>query len=282
MKIHSKVLVCVLCLVVFGACAGTKGGMKMNVSKKQMVTELLKSIETGDTAPIAFINPDKYIQHNLSAADGLAGFGELLKQLPPHSAKVKTVRIFQDGDLVFAHTEYDFFGPKIGFDIFRFENGLIVEHWDNLQTTVTQTKSGRSMTDGETAITDIEKTAENKTIVSNFIEDVLLGKNPAKITDYISTQRYYQHNPGVADGLDGLGKALDELNKAGMPMIYTKNYRILGEGNFVLAVSEGEFLKQHSAYYDLFRVENGKIVEHWDVLETIPPKDQWKNNNGKF
>ena len=95
------------------------------------------------------------------------------------------------------------------------------------------------MTDGETAITDIEKTAENKTIVSNFIEDVLLGKNPAKITDYISTQRYYQHNPGVADGLDGLGKALDELNKAGMPMIYTKNYRILGEGNFVLAVSGG-------------------------------------------
>ena len=87
----------------------------MNVSKKQMVTELLKSIETGDTAPIAFINPDKYIQHNLSAADGLAGFGELLKQLPPHSAKVKTVRIFQDGDLVFCSHRIRFLRPENRF-----------------------------------------------------------------------------------------------------------------------------------------------------------------------
>jgi predicted SnoaL-like aldol condensation-catalyzing enzyme len=45
------------------------------------------------------------------------------------------IRVFQDGDFVFAHTEYDFFGPKIGFDIFRFEKGLIVEPWDNLQET---------------------------------------------------------------------------------------------------------------------------------------------------
>jgi hypothetical protein len=45
------------------------------------------------------------------------------------------VRVFQDSDFVFAHTEYDFFGPKIGFDIFRFEEGLIVEHWDNLHET---------------------------------------------------------------------------------------------------------------------------------------------------
>jgi predicted SnoaL-like aldol condensation-catalyzing enzyme len=41
------------------------------------------------------------------------------------------IRVFQDDDFVFAQTEYDFFGPKIGFDIFRFEEGLIVEHWDS-------------------------------------------------------------------------------------------------------------------------------------------------------
>ena len=45
------------------------------------------------------------------------------------------IRVFQDRDFVFARTEYDFFGPKIGFDIFRFEEGLIVEPWDNLQET---------------------------------------------------------------------------------------------------------------------------------------------------
>jgi predicted SnoaL-like aldol condensation-catalyzing enzyme len=57
---------------------------------------------------------------------------------------------------------------------------------------------------------------------------------------------------------------------------------ILGEGNFVLAVSEGQFLGKHVAFYDLFQIENGKIAEHWDTIEEIPPKENWKNNNGKF
>jgi predicted SnoaL-like aldol condensation-catalyzing enzyme len=109
---------------------------------------LLTSIETGDPQPVAYINPNKYIQHNLMVGDGLAGFGEVLKQLPGGSAKAKVVRAFQDGDYVFAHTEYNFFGPKIGFDIFRFENGQIVEHWDNLQEIATETASRRSQLDG--------------------------------------------------------------------------------------------------------------------------------------
>jgi predicted SnoaL-like aldol condensation-catalyzing enzyme len=78
---------------------------------KQQVVALLKSIETGEPGPVAAINPDKYIQHNLAAVDGLAGFGALMAQLPKGSARANTVRAFQDGDYVFSHTEYNFFGP---------------------------------------------------------------------------------------------------------------------------------------------------------------------------
>ena len=39
---------------------------------------------------------------------------------------------------------------------------------------------------------------------------------------------------------------------------------------------------RHTSFYDLFRVENGKIAEHWDVIGPIPPKEQWKNQTGKF
>ena len=100
-------------------------------TKKQRVVELLKAIETGAAEPVAVINPNQLKQHNLGAEDGLAGFEKVLSRLAKGSAKVNTVRVFEDGDYVFAHTDYNFFGPKIAFDIFRFENGYIVEHWDN-------------------------------------------------------------------------------------------------------------------------------------------------------
>jgi predicted SnoaL-like aldol condensation-catalyzing enzyme len=115
---------------------------------KQQVVELLKSIETGDGKPLLYINPNKYIQHNLTVGDGLAGVTALFQSLPKGSTKVNTVRVFEDGDLVFTHTDYNFFGPKVGFDIFRFENGKIVEHWDNLQEAATKpSPSGHTMLD---------------------------------------------------------------------------------------------------------------------------------------
>lgn len=260
---------------------GTESG-KVVLSNKAKAKALIESIETGNPEPVGYINPNTYIQHNLAVEDGLAGFGAVMAQLPEGSARANVVRAFQDGDYGFTHTEYNFFGPKIGFDIFRFENGLIVEHWDNLQETATQTASGRTQTDGSTKVTDLDKTKANKDLVAALMEDVFMGANPGKITEYISTEKYLQHNPAVPDGLGPLGEALAAMAKAGTPMVYTKNHMILGEGNFVLAVSEGQFLGKHSSFYDLFRIESGKIVEHWDTIEEIPVKSEWKNSNGKF
>jgi predicted SnoaL-like aldol condensation-catalyzing enzyme len=57
---------------------------------------------------------------------------------------------------------------------------------------------------------------------------------------------------------------------------------LLVEGNFGLCVSEGFLDGVHSSFYDLFRVADGKIVEHWDTTEAVPPRSEWKNENGKF
>jgi predicted SnoaL-like aldol condensation-catalyzing enzyme len=65
-------------------------------------------------------------------------------------------------------------------------------------------------------------------------------------------------------------------------MKYDRVHKVLGEGSFVLTVSEGHLGGKHVSLYDLFRVENGKIVEHWDTIEPIPPRGEWKNSNGKF
>jgi predicted SnoaL-like aldol condensation-catalyzing enzyme len=254
----------------------------MEVSNKQKVVALLKSIETGDSNPIGYINPNKYIQHNLGVGDGLTGFGAVLHALPPNSAKVNTARVFQDGDFVFAHTSYNFFGPKIGFDIFRFEDGKIVEHWDNLQQTAKPNSSGHTMIDGTTEVKDLDKTEANKQIAKGFVTVILMDADYGKIENYIDKDRYIQHNPSIGDGLqDFLEMQLPKL-KDGTLLRHTKLYKVLGEGNFVLTVSEAKTDTADKAFYNLFRIENGKIAEHWDTIEAIPNQTEWKNKNGKF
>lgn len=93
---------------------------------------------------------------------------------------------------------------------------------------------------------------------------------------------YIQHNTGIADGLSGLGAALEALAAAGIQMVYEKTHQVLAQGNFVLGVSEGTFGGKPTSYYDLWRVEDGKIAEHWDVMETIADPSDWQNENGKF
>ncbi|WP_164675000.1 nuclear transport factor 2 family protein [Anditalea andensis] len=255
---------------------------KMETSKKQKVVALLKALETGETEPIKVINPNKYIQHNIQIEDGLEGFAAFTKILPNGETKVNTIRAFTDGEYVFTHSEYNVFGPKIGFDIFRFEDGKIVEHWDNLQEIQQPNPSGRTMIDGVTELKDLGKTEENKTLVSNFVDDILVNGKMDKLNGYFYGDNYIQHNPYIGDGLSGLGKALGEWAEQGITMKYDMVHQVLGEGNYVLVVSEGQLGGKHTAFYDLFRVEKGKIAEHWDVLETIPAKDKWKNNNSKF
>ncbi len=254
-----------------------------HITQKQQVRDLLKSIETGDPGPVAVINPQQYIQHNLAAKDGLAGFGELMAQIPKGSARANPIRVFDDGDFVFAHTEYEFFGPKIGFDIFRFEKGKIVEHWDNLEERAAKpSPGGHSMTDGPTEVRDLRMTEANRAVVRSFVDDILVNGRMEKFAGYFDGDRYIQHNPKVPDGVSGMSSALKGLAEKGIKLKYDRIHRVLSEGNFVLAVSEGSFAGKPTSFYDLFRLENGKIAEHWDTLETIPPRDQWKNDNGKF
>ncbi len=255
----------------------------MELSNKEKAVALIESLETGAKEPAGYINPTKYIQHNLGVGDGLAGFGAVLANAPEGGFKAKVVRAFADGDYAVLHTEYDFFGPKAGFDVFRFEDGKIVEHWDNLAEITPPNPSGRTQLDGATEITDLAQTEANKTLVKNFVDDVLINGKGDKIVEYVNPEKYLQHNSAIADGLDGLGAALKYFAENNLLLQYDKVHKVLGEGNFVLTMSEGKFGKgDHVAYYDLFRIEAGKIVEHWDIIQNIPAESEWKNQNGKF
>ncbi|MEL6970614.1 MAG: hypothetical protein AAFO02_10615 [Bacteroidota bacterium] len=114
-----------------------------------------------------------------------------------------------------------------------------------------------------------------------MVEDVLMGKNPDKITDHISATEYHQHNPDVKDGLSGIVETAQYLTSQNNMFKYNKIHKVLGEGNFVLTVSEGEWSGKQQVFYNLFRVDNGQLVEHWDVIQEIPTENL-ANNNGMF
>ena len=257
------------------------------MTNTQKALALINTFANGDAKKAESLLAEGYIQHNLAYGTGRGAFVGSVAYLAsaPVKTTVNNIRAFADGDKVFLQTVYNFAGAgeQVAFDIFRFdENGKIAEHWDNLAAKARPNPSGRTQIDGATELKDIDKTEENREIVKNFLYDVMQGNHPEKTPDYFDGDVYIQHNSGIADGLSGLGAALAALAEQNIQMIYTTVHQVLAQGNYVLAVSEGTFGGAPTSYYDLWRVENGKIVEHWDVMETIAEKSTWQNQNGKF
>jgi len=254
----------------------------MIANRKDQIRALLKGIETGDAAATAVVNPNKYIQHNPQTHEGSEGLAALFKRLSKSSPRVNIVRAFEDGDYVFAHTEYDFATSRIGFEVFRFEEALAVEHWDNIQQRQGPNPSGHTMVDGPTEMTDLDRTEANRETVRCFVEDVLIDCRLEELEHYIDDASFTQHSPRIVDGLPALRSALGATPEDGITIEYNQVHRVLSEGNFVLSVSEGSLGGVHSSFYDLYRIAEGKLVEHWDTIEAIPPRSEWKNDNGKF
>ncbi|MWB78251.1 hypothetical protein GLS40_09460 [Pseudooceanicola sp. 216_PA32_1] len=245
------------------------------------------------TAAFVDFNPDAardlmkpdYIQHNPAVPTGAEPLLGVLPALKDSGFTAEPHRIIAEGDFVVTHATYgnaQVFGADtlVAFDVFRIEDGKVAEHWDNLQPLAGPNPSGRTMTDGPTEVTDLDKTEANKALVVEFVKTVLQGGDASHITDYISVDGYAQHNPQIADNLDGLGAALGALADQGITMVYTETPLVVAQGNFVFTGSEGTFGGEPTAFFDLFRVADGKIVEHWDVIQAIP--SEAANDNGKF
>ena len=248
---------------------------------------LIGTFASGDTELAASLLDENYIQHNLAYGTGRDAFVGSVEYLAssPVKTTVNNIRAFEDGEYVFLQTVYNFAGAgeQVAFDIFRFdEDGKIAEHWDNLAALAEANPSGHTQIDGTMELTDLDKTEENRELVKDFLYDVMQGNNADKTPDYFDGDAYIQHNTGIADGVSGLGDALTALAEQGIEMIYDEVHMVLAQGNYVLAVSEGTFGGVPTSYYDLWRVENGKIAEHWDVMETIADEATWQNQNGKF
>jgi predicted SnoaL-like aldol condensation-catalyzing enzyme len=227
-----------------------------------------------------------FVQHDPNLADGLAGMRSFATEVASAPAADITIyRTLVDGNFVLLHSRYQavarYAGPVIAFDLFRFMDGKIVEHWGGQEPEAPPNLSGRTQVDGPTAVLDREKTEANRALVRTYRETVMVELRFDRIEEFVQDAHYAQHSSKIGDGIARLRDRIASVAKEG-GQLYLTPRRFVAEGNFVFVLSEGDIPTGPTALYDLFRVDNGKIVEHWDVLSPIPPRDEWKNSNGAF
>ena len=229
----------------------------------------------------------RYTQHSTGVGDGREGFkaffGPFLERNPVRHIEV--VRAIEDGTYVFLHVYQSLNNGEsqwVTADLFDTDaDGRVIEHWDVIQAFETETASGRTMVDGPTEIEDLDKTEVNKERVRAFAEACLVGGDFSRVTEFISTETYLQHNPAVADGLEAFGAFAADLAARDEVMRYWKVHKLIGQGNFVVTMSHVQIGQSHYCVFDIFRMKDGLIVKHWDVQEKILAPEEW-NNQGKF
>jgi hypothetical protein len=126
------------------------------------------------------------------------------------------------------------------------------------------------MLSGSTKICDWDKTEKNREHVERFLLNLIESQALFNLSEWIHTKLFEERSTWMP-----LSEKVDQIS-------LLRVHRLLAEGNFVLAVLEGTQQGRTLSSYDLFRLENGKIVEHWDTIEEVPPASEWKNNHGKF
>jgi predicted SnoaL-like aldol condensation-catalyzing enzyme len=229
---------------------------------------------------------ESFIQHDPNITDGFAGMKSFAADVASSPAADITIyRTLVDEDFVLLHSRYNGVrrrgAPVIAFDLFRFKGGKIVGHWGGQEPEMPPNLSGRTQVDGPTEVLDREKTEANRALVRTYRETVMVSLRFDRIEEFIEDAHYAQHASKIGDGIARLRDRIASVAKEGGQLFLTPR-RFVAEGNFVLVLTDGELPSGPTALYDLFRVENGKIVEHWDVLTPIPPRNQWKNSNGPF
>jgi predicted SnoaL-like aldol condensation-catalyzing enzyme len=149
-----------------------------------------------------------------------------------------------------------------------------------VRMTLAVTAFALAMTSPAADAADAAQMEANKKTVAAFYDAVLNQKDFDKASQYLGP-RYTQHNPTGAEGPEGL-KGFIAFLKDKFPNNRSEIKRIFADGDYVIvhvhAVREPG--TRGNAIIDIFKLENGKVVEHWDVIQPIPEKSA--NNNGMF
>ncbi len=248
----------------------------MTSSNVEKATALLRAVSSGD-ADLATrdVSPDGFVQHDPSVGDGVDGLRE---RVALSAANLEIVRVLEDGPFVVVHgwtgagDERDVF-----FTVFRFVNGLLVEHWRFTAPAAPSNQSGHTQTDGPTEPDGSADTDRVKAIVRDYYETVHIGGKHDQIGHYMSGDLQIRHEPGAEDGVAAFKQDLAVLTRS---RTIDEIVLLVGQGDLIFIAARGTHEGEPCAYIDLYRVEAGKLVEHWGFPQAALPREASKNGNG--
>ncbi|MGC3980062.1 MAG: ester cyclase [Steroidobacteraceae bacterium] len=131
-----------------------------------------------------------------------------------------------------------------------------------------------------TGVVGSEQEERNRKLVLDFYDTVIIKRQFDRWPEFLDPN-YIQHKPNVADGPEGVLEFM-RSNYAKFPKHTVKVIRSFVDGDYVMLHVHVEMqpLNQDIAVMDIFRVANGKLIEHWDVDQPVPT--QMAHNNGMF
>ncbi|WP_086668939.1 nuclear transport factor 2 family protein [Lentzea kentuckyensis] len=298
-----KALATLLAGAIFGATAGVTPAAAspppvrawqtsaQELHKAITVRVLKRLFEDGDVSVVdRFIRPD-YIQHNPLAPDGTAALkafaAPLATQFPDLKYDIK--RVIAEGDLVLVHSNVVLTPGARGsavVDIFRFDrDNRIAEHWDTSQEVPATSVSGNDMFSTVSSPRTNQPgprwvTPFAKSVATGYFDQLLVRKDVDAV-DHLAAE-YHQHNPSIPSGSAGLRELFSGVFQQ-FPQLTVERKRVIAEGDIVAVHAHyrtGPDDRGQSVV-DIFRVgKDGKIVEHWDVVQAVPATSA--NDNTMF
>lgn len=274
---HTPLLLFAL-LLSLGSC---KSAHSNTDSRTTSLIVLEALFDDGDTSVIDKHYDPQLIEHNPSLDNGTEALRAFVETLDSATTSHTVHRLAAWGDLVAVQSHVTTSPEDPGMaamDIFRFENDLIVEHWDVVQAVPVDTTSGHTMFDGGgsnvAGATATGSEEANIELVGKLYEQVFNAAN-LDLLDELVAEDYVQHSPDFADGRAGLRGGL-EFFQGMFPDLHIEPIRFIAEGDLVFAHVHITFeaadlgnLNAGNAGVDIFRIKDGLLVEHWDSLQEV-------------
>ncbi|MFF4021155.1 nuclear transport factor 2 family protein [Streptomyces sp. NPDC001843] len=263
----------------------------MSAENKKIVTHFYDQLFShGNNEVIDELVGTTYTNHNPQGVDGPAGiknFITFFRNTFPHRTKT-THRVLAEGDLVLLHTESapaPGATPSVVVDIYRVEDGKIVEHWDVIQQVPDTIVGGHDLftTISEPAVNQPDPdadAAESKKVVTALFHEIAVEKDPSAFERY-AVDPFYEHNPQHADGVAAAKELFTGLF-ASNPEVTIDVKRVIAEGDYVAVHHHLKLNPDDRGFscIEFFRVRDGKIVEHWDAVQPVP--ETAANDNTMF